>query len=68
MTVAFGLAFLFMGVAHFIGVGVVGFRDHYVSQWGDAGEKYRWFAGLAFIALGLNFLAAAMGLPHVDMP
>jgi len=68
MPIAIGLAFLLIGAAHFIGVGTAATRDHYVKQWGQQGETYRWVVGLAFIAMGVNLLAAAAGLPHVALP
>ena len=41
---------------------------HYRKQWGDkTGPSYQKASGVFFLAVGLNMLAGALGLPHIQL-
>jgi hypothetical protein len=68
MESALGAIFVFMGVVHLLPTTKSALEQHYRKQWGDQGGWYQLFVGVAFLLLGVNSLATAAGLPHLDFP
>jgi hypothetical protein len=65
---ALGAIFVFMGVIHLLPATSSALQEHYRKHWGDQGGRYQLFVGVAFLLLGINSLAAAAGLPHLEFP
>ena len=68
MEAVLGAIFVVIGAVHLFPATSPALEEHYRQHWGDGTGRYQLFVGAAFLLLGINSLAAAAGLPHLDLP